>query len=67
MERNNQIAATTTPSEQGNIRTIFSYCLVQLIFALFVSTILLPSTPKIKIGEINLDYGKIVSQKLKFV
>ena len=67
MDRNYQIAATSTSSEQGNIRKHFSYHQVQLIFALSVTLILLLSTPKIKIREINLGYGKIVSQKLKFI
>ena len=51
MDRNDQIAATSTSSEQGNIRKHFSYHQVQLIFALSVTLILLLSTPKIKIRD----------------
>ena len=49
MDRNNQIVATSTASEQGNVRKHFSYHLVLLIFPLFVTSILLSSTPKIEI------------------
>ena len=68
MDRNNQVTASSTPSEQGNIKEQhFSSHQVQLMFALFVTSILLlpqRSTPKIKIRD---DYGKILSPKLKFV
>ena len=68
MDRNNQIAAASISLEQVNVkRTFFLPPSATDICIIYHISILLLSTPKIKIREINLDYGKIVPQKLKLL
>ena len=66
MDRNNQVTASSTPSEQGNIGTtfFFSPSAANVCIICHIDITVTPKKyPKIKIR----DDGKILSPKLKFV
>ena len=68
MKRSNQIALTSTPSEQENIRTTFFLSPSAADICIICHIDITVKYPKDKDKrERNLGCGKIVSQQLKFV